>query len=97
MRDVMLSTERLSASPQSGAAPLEVSFSVIGDGASHFGGVWLDFGDGEKILVCRPGSACRAASANHAYTQAGSYCARLVGEGEGAPILLGSLTITVDR
>lgn len=83
----------LTASTRSGPAPLEVTFSAHAGGAVYFGGVWLDFGDGEKAMVCRPGSGCREASATHTYSQAGAYCARLTGEGEGERLLLGSVTI----
>lgn len=85
----------LSASTRSGPAPLDVTFSAPGGVAVYFGGVWLDFGDGERAMVCRPGSGCRVASATHTYSQAGTYCARLTGEGEGERLLLGSVTITV--
>ncbi|WP_139015612.1 PKD domain-containing protein [Ensifer aridi] len=85
----------LSASPRSGPAPLDVIFSASGGGAVYFGGAWLDFGDGERTMVCRPGSGCRVASATHTYSQAGTYRARLIGEGEGERLLLGSVTITV--
>lgn len=87
----------LAASTRSGPAPLEVVFSAHGGGAVYFGGVWLDFGDGEKALVCLPGSGCRETAATHTYPQAGTYCARLTGEGEGESLLLGSVSITVSR
>ncbi len=88
---------RLTASTRTGPVPLEVTFSAHGGGAVYFGGAWLDFGDGEKAMVCRPGSGCRETSATHTYSQAGTYCARLTGEGEGEPLLLGSITITAGR
>lgn len=87
----------LSSATRSGPAPLEVTFSVHGGGTIYFGGVWLDFGDGERAMVCRPGSGCRKATATHTYSQTGTYCARLTGEGEGEPLLMGSVTITVGR
>lgn len=85
----------LSASIRSGPAPLEVTFAARGGGEVYFGGGWLDFGDGERTMVCRPGSGCRETSATHTYSQAGTYCALLIGEGEGERLLLGSVTINV--
>jgi PKD repeat protein len=87
----------LSASPRSGPAPLDVTFSAHGGGAAYFGGVWLEFGDGAKAMVCRPGSGCREASLTHTYTQTGTFCARLIGEGEGEAATLGSVTIAIGR
>jgi len=85
----------LSASTRSGPAPLDVTFAARGGGEAYFGGAWLDFGDGERAMVCRPGSGCREAAATHTYSQAGSYCALLTAEGEGERLLLGSVTINV--
>ncbi|MEX0912985.1 MAG: hypothetical protein WDZ56_00480, partial [Candidatus Paceibacterota bacterium] len=73
----------LSASPTAGNAPLSVKFTGNGGGKSYFGGVWLEYGDGKKVLFCNPGSSCGTKSLSYTYATAGTYKAKLIGEGEG--------------
>ena len=82
------------ASPNSGAAPLVVTFtgSTV---SSYFGGVMLDFGDASDMTsACHPGGGCNY-SLTHTYMSSGRYIARLVGVGEGSNSTLRSAQITV--
>lgn len=74
-----------------------VVFSGHGGGASFFGGVWLDFGDGEQALFCPPGSGCGETSTSHTYGQPGTYHAELVGVGEGGKSVLAEVTVAVAK
>lgn len=87
----------LTASPQRGPAPLSVSFTGSAGGASYFGGVWLEFDDGNNIQLCLPGLGCQETTVSHTYTNPGAYTVRLVGIGEGTSRTLGTTTINVSR
>ncbi len=93
----------LSASPQSGRAPLAVSFSTRGSGSYT-----VDFGDGQSgAMQPTPGAIYPPEQrVSHTYTQAGTYTASLYDPGGcgpyadsrclGAPAqYIGSVTITV--
>lgn len=86
----------LEAVPTQGKAPLAVSFTGGSGGATFFGGIQIEFGDGERSAFCRPGRSCNNASADHVYVRPGTYTARLVGQGEGGQRVLTQLTITVE-
>lgn len=90
----------LSATPISGAAPLNVTFT----GASrenYFGGVFIDYGDGSTDSFCGNSSTrlCngQSLSRSHTYNSPGTYTAKLIGRGEGpgSNRTLESKTITV--
>jgi hypothetical protein len=85
----------LQATPASGPAPFAVQFIGRGDGATYFGGVSLDFGDGQMGAFCPPGQGCKEGSAQHVYLKAGTYTARLVGNGEGKGRVLASTRVEV--
>ncbi len=88
-------TPALSATPASGAAPLNVLFDGRGDGAAWFGGVMLEFGDGQSAPFCMPGQGCGAKTVTHRYERAGTYTARLRGNGEGNGRVLATVTVKV--
>lgn len=87
----------LAASPISGAAPLEVTFTGTGPGMPE-GVVVLDFGDGRTDDTI---SSIRGFRRTHVYRKAGSYTAVLKGGAYGGqrPAVLseiGFVTIVVD-
>ncbi|MHC2332618.1 hypothetical protein ACVIW0_001907 [Bradyrhizobium sp. USDA 4454] len=89
-------TSALAASPISGAAPLEVTFTGTGPGMSE-GVVVLDFGDGRTDDTISP---IRGFTRTHVYRAAGSYTAVLRGGAYGGqrPAVLseiGRVTIVV--
>ena len=93
----MNATSALAASPTSGAAPLEVTFTGTGPGIPE-GVVVLDFGDGRSDDTI---SSIRGFTRTHVYRVAGSYTAVLKGGAYGGqrPAVLseiGRVTITVD-
>lgn len=92
-RTTSSSTATVSGTPT--GRPLEIRFSGFGDGASHFGGVYLTTGDGASLEACRPGSGCREFTVTHRYAKAGTYQATLRGTGEGDASVLARTTITV--
>src|SRR3989338_2064368 len=63
--------QNFSASPTSGAAPLLVSFTGNGGGRNYFGGVQVDFGNGDAALFCNPGFTCGSNTINYKYNAAG--------------------------
>ncbi|MBI5644622.1 peptidoglycan-binding protein [Candidatus Kaiserbacteria bacterium] len=83
----------LSATPRSGAAPLEVTFTTGAVTTSYFGGTRIEYGDGASAIVCNPGSPCAGSTVKHVYTNAGAFIARYVGLGEGSSTVLGSVSI----
>jgi PKD repeat protein len=85
----------LSAVPQGGGAPLQVTFTGDGGNATYFGGVELDFGDGQQQHVCPPGRGCKEIKVSHTYAKPGRYVARLQGIGEGKALVIGTVTVTV--
>ena len=87
--------QNFSASPTSGAAPLLVSFTGNGGGRNYFGGVQVDFGNGDAALFCNPGFTCGSNTINYKYNAAGTYTAKLTGLGEGGTTTIGTATITV--
>lgn len=86
----------LVASPLNGPAPLSVTFIGDSAGATFFGGIQIDFGDGETDFFCRPGKACKDTTATHVYTKSGDFIARLLGQGEGKENILASVAVKVD-
>ncbi|MCV0396062.1 MAG: hypothetical protein K5878_11915 [Rhizobiaceae bacterium] len=74
-----------------------VVFTAHGGRRIYFGGVWLSFGDGARVQVCRPGRSCGAATASHVYADAGTFKAELRGVGEGTDIVIGAVEVTIDR
>jgi PKD repeat protein len=88
------SSAQLTAKPTQGSAPLSVTF-IGGSAAVYFGGIQIDFGDGEQAAFCGPGRACSDVSVAHIYNNPGAYTVRLLAHGEGqGPNVLASLTIT---
>ncbi|WP_244069750.1 PKD domain-containing protein [Bradyrhizobium sp. Ce-3] len=93
----MNATAALSASPASGRAPLEVTFTGAGPGMAE-GVVVLDFGDGKTDDTI---SSIRGFTRTHVYRAAGSYTAVLRSGAYGGqrPAVLseiGRVTIVVD-
>jgi PKD repeat protein len=86
----------LSADPALGVAPLAVTFTGGSGGAVFFGGIEIDFGDGQRAPFCGPGRACSGVKIVHTYAMQGSYTARLLGagEGKGGPLALATVTIS---
>jgi PKD repeat protein len=88
--------EKFAASPQTGVAPLMVTFT--GEGSGQFEGVMaLDFGDGE---IDRSISTIRGFTRSHTYMTPGIYTAELKSGPHGGQqpttlTLVGSVTITV--
>ena len=72
-----------SASPRSGKAPLDVSFTSIVDGTGPFSYEW-DFGDGTPVIydVSQP---------NHTYQDSGVYNVTLEVTGAGGPTLVNKI------
>ncbi len=85
----------LNATPTSGVAPLTISFTGNTGSSSYFGGVQINFGDGQTEVFCDFGSECGMNSKSHTYTSAGTYDAKLVGVGEGSSSNLVTATVTV--
>jgi PKD domain len=73
-----------------------VTFTGDSGGAAFFGGIQLDFGDGETDYFCRPGSACKGATATHAYAKPGQYTARMLGQGEGQQTVVATANVTIE-
>jgi PKD repeat protein len=90
-----LTVPNLVADPGAGTSPRHVTFTGQGDGASHFGGVSLEFGDGSIGAFCRPGRACREGAGSHTYAKSGNYTASLVSNGEGGSRTLVSVMVVV--
>lgn len=67
---------------QAGGDGMEVTVVANGAGVSYFGGVFLEFGDGKRQLICRGGQGCRETRTLHRYAQAGRFEVRMVGLGE---------------
>ncbi|MBI4080052.1 peptidoglycan-binding protein [Candidatus Kaiserbacteria bacterium] len=89
-----LKTATFAASPTSGSADLEVTFSGSVP-AGYFGGAEIDFGDAsDNTSVCKPGFACTY-QVRHTYTSSGTYSAKLKGVGEVGFSALGEQKITV--
>jgi hypothetical protein len=86
----------LYARPVVAAVTRQVDVDFDPGAAAFFGGIKLEFGDGEQAFVCMPGARCRASSVNHRYAAAGRYVLRLVGVGEGGDQVLATRTINVD-
>ena len=83
----------LSTSTTRGKTPLHVTFSGNGGGATYFGGLHIDFGDGTSQNACLPGQSCTSIRASHTYAHPGSYVAKLRGVGEGQTTALARVTI----
>lgn len=104
------STQSLTATPTSGAAPLRVRLDVFSPITS---GMSIDFGDGDtetlnrySIVECAQGSqSCPSHYSIHTYNSSGTYTARLLspslretdcyGCPQPPPTVLGFVTITV--
>lgn len=85
----------LTVSPEQGPAPLTVNFTATAGGASYFGGVWIDFADGGRALLCPPGLSCRDATIRRTYERPGTYAATLIGLGEGDAETLGTAVVRI--
>ena len=85
---------RLTGAPLQGAAPLTVTFTGASS-AIYFGGIQIDFGDGEQAALCLPGGPCADARVTHTYQAPGSYAVRMLGNGEGptGPKAIATLTV----
>lgn len=89
-----LKAATFAASPTSGSADLEVTFSGNVP-AGYSGGAEIDFGDAsDNGSVCKPGFACTY-QVKHTYTSSGTYSAKLKGVGEAGFSELGEQKITV--
>ena len=88
-------SQALTATATSGPAALVVTFTGNTGGATYFGGVHFEFGDGNTAPFCSPGNNCTTQSVSHTYSIAGTYTATLVGVGEGSNTILGTILITV--
>ena len=80
---------------RSPAGPMSVMITSNGGGITLFGGVSLDFGDGQHATVCPPGSGCRETVVTHAYAKPGTFTVKLVGRGEPDQKPLAEATVTV--
>lgn len=80
---------------QKSAAPLDIAVKTDGGGVTYFGGVFLEFGDGHRQLLCGPGRGCRQQTVEHNYEKAGTYTIRMVGLGEPEQGTLAETTVTV--
>ncbi len=69
----------LVANPQTGLAPLPVTFFLNGGSASYSGGVAIDFGDNTTEYLCTAGVICGQRQIQHTYQTAGTYQVQLVG------------------
>lgn len=67
---------------QKGATPLDVTVKADGGGVTYFGGVFIEFGDGHRQLLCAPGQGCGGKQVQHRYEHAGTFTIKLVGLGE---------------
>lgn len=74
---------------------MEVTVVANGGGVTYFGGVFLEFGDGKRQLICRGGQGCRETQTAHRYDRPGSYKIRMVGLGEPEQKPLAEATVTV--
>lgn len=84
-----------SLSVQKSAGPLEIAVGADGGGVTYFGGVFLEFGDGHRQLLCGPGQGCGAQKVQHRYDQAGTYTIKMVGLGEPQQKPLAEAKVTV--
>lgn len=87
-------TGSLNVSPTSGTASLKVTFTAATN-AGFFGGVMIDFGDGNTASILKPGGGEKSGTMSHEYTKAGTYTAQLIGVGEGSSTVLDTKTVTV--
>jgi peptidoglycan hydrolase-like protein with peptidoglycan-binding domain len=71
----------LTASPQSGNAPLEVSFRGHGGNRSYVGGVMLHYGDDLQEEFCAANTVCGEKTKTHTYATGNPYTARLIAFG----------------
>ncbi len=85
----------LTAVPTTGTAPLRVTFTGVGGGAVYFGGVRLEFGDGNSVPFCPPGLSCQRRSLTHVYMHQGVFRARLLAHGEGDEVELGVVVVRI--
>lgn len=69
-------------------------FTVAAIDSVYFGGVVLEFGDGQEAMVCLPGESCEANEITHVYAEPGPYTVRLLGLGGGAPDVLTTQSVT---
>ena len=85
----------LAAEPARGSVPLTVTFVGGSGGATYFGGIEIDFGDGHRAAFCPPGRSCSSVTVVHLYSRPGNYRAQLLGngEGQGGPSVVATVTI----
>lgn len=74
--------EAASISIVRGGDPMEISVKTNGGGVTYFGGIFIEFGDGQRQLLCGPGQSCGAVQLQHRYMAAGKYRVKMVGLGE---------------
>lgn len=72
-----------------------VTFTGDSGGAAYFGGIQIDFGDGEQDFFCRPGKDCNDATSTHVYAKPGQYCVRLLGQGEGQQTVVATTNVMI--
>lgn len=80
---------------KAGGDGMDVTVVANGGGVTYFGGVFLEFGDGKRQLICRGGQGCRETKTAHRYDRPGTYKVRMVGLGEPAQKPLAEATVTV--
>ncbi len=80
---------------RAGGDGLDVSIVANGGGITYFGGVFLEFGDGDRQLICRGGEGCRETRTAHRYKQPGTFQVRMVGLGEPDQKPLAVVTVAV--
>lgn len=85
----------LSASPNSGSAPLLVTFTAYGAGAAYSGGVRINYGDGNAATLCNPNLVCGQSSITHSYTSPGTYSASIIGIGPNGNTTLATTQVVV--
>lgn len=91
--------DSVSASPNTGEAPLSVTFSgTVNSSRSCSGGVYtLDFGDAQNAIIPYPADACQALlySVMHQYSSGGAFTARLLRGSLSSGILAASAAVNV--
>lgn len=92
---VLNKAESFTANPQSGSAPLQVTFSAETNNVTYPGGYAIVYGDnGQTIVSC--GFASEPSCPAHTYQKSGTYTVHLYGVGENSPGKdYGTVTITV--
>jgi hypothetical protein len=92
---IAITGNHLFASPNSGKAPLDVTFSVKGTNLVASGELIVDYGDNQHLTrICAAG--CADTSFHHTYTEPGTYgVTAILTPPRNQPEKLGSRTIFV--